>query len=225
MPAVAVAQQGDQEQRPAAPLPGDAAQRGRACSRRGARRATGPTRAASAVAARRCAASAPPASTSTSAPAACRWPSPTRSRSARSPATPAGRAATWSPTSLARPPRSGGPARRLQDGDLELGRRLFTDSCSGCHQIAGKGGIAPGLVAPPLVDATPTQIGEAIRVGPYLMPNFFDRAGSTPRRRLHRALRAASPGTRRTTRAAGRSATSGRSRRAGRLADRRRRRC
>jgi ubiquinol-cytochrome c reductase cytochrome c subunit len=39
----------------------------------------------------------------------------------------------------------------------------------------GAGGIAPGLVAPPLNDATPRQIGEAIRVGPYLMPRFSSR--------------------------------------------------
>jgi ubiquinol-cytochrome c reductase cytochrome c subunit len=60
-------------------------------------------------------------------------------------------------------------------GDIGLGRRLFTDSCSGCHQIVAQGGIAPGLVAPPLDDSTPTEIGEAIRVGPYLMPRFGER--------------------------------------------------
>jgi ubiquinol-cytochrome c reductase cytochrome c subunit len=57
-------------------------------------------------------------------------------------------------------------------GDVAVGRRLFTDSCSGCHQIQTEGGIAPGLVAPPLKAANSTQIGEAIRVGPYLMPKF-----------------------------------------------------
>jgi ubiquinol-cytochrome c reductase cytochrome c subunit len=57
-------------------------------------------------------------------------------------------------------------------GDLALGRRLFADACSGCHQIVAQGGIAPGLIAPPLDDVTPTQVGEAIRVGPYLMPPF-----------------------------------------------------
>lgn len=57
-------------------------------------------------------------------------------------------------------------------GDLALGRRLFADNCSGCHQIMAKGGAAPGFYAPSLDDASPTQIGEAIRVGPYLMPRF-----------------------------------------------------
>lgn len=57
-------------------------------------------------------------------------------------------------------------------GDVALGRRLFADSCSGCHQIMARGGAAPGFVAPSLREATPTQIGEAVRVGPYLMPRF-----------------------------------------------------
>jgi ubiquinol-cytochrome c reductase cytochrome c subunit len=60
-------------------------------------------------------------------------------------------------------------------GELELGRRLYTDSCSGCHQIVAQGGIAPGLVAPPLDAADATEIAEAIRVGPYLMPRFGER--------------------------------------------------
>jgi len=64
------------------------------------------------------------------------------------------------------------PDVRPQEGDLVTGRRLFADSCAGCHQVAGKGGIGTGFVAPPLADATARQIGEAIRVGPYLMPRF-----------------------------------------------------
>ncbi len=69
----------------------------------------------------------------------------------------------------------GGPAVpvvRPRRGDPERGRRLFADFCSGCHQIAAQGGVDPEIVAPPLDDATPVQIGEAIRVGPYLMPRF-----------------------------------------------------
>jgi ubiquinol-cytochrome c reductase cytochrome c subunit len=72
----------------------------------------------------------------------------------------------------------GGPAIPAVDpsrGSVAEGRRLYTDSCSGCHQIMGQGGIAPGLVAPPLSASTPRQIGEAIRVGPYLMPRFSER--------------------------------------------------
>jgi ubiquinol-cytochrome c reductase cytochrome c subunit len=72
----------------------------------------------------------------------------------------------------------GGPAIPVVDparGDVAEGRRRFADSCSGCHQIMGRGGAAPGLVAPALTDATPRQVGEAIRVGPYLMPRFSAR--------------------------------------------------
>jgi ubiquinol-cytochrome c reductase cytochrome c subunit len=60
-------------------------------------------------------------------------------------------------------------------GSVSEGRRLFADSCSGCHQIMGRGGAAPGLTAPTLDKATPTQVGEAVRVGPYLMPQFSSK--------------------------------------------------
>jgi ubiquinol-cytochrome c reductase cytochrome c subunit len=72
----------------------------------------------------------------------------------------------------------GGPAIPAVDparGDVAEGRRLYADSCSGCHQIMGRGGAAPGFVAPALTKATPQEIGEAIRVGPYLMPRFSRR--------------------------------------------------
>ena len=67
------------------------------------------------------------------------------------------------------------PAR----GSVREGQELFRDRCSGCHQIVAQGGITPGLVAPPLEQATPTQIGEAIRVGPYLMPRW-NEGGFSP---------------------------------------------
>jgi ubiquinol-cytochrome c reductase cytochrome c subunit len=57
-------------------------------------------------------------------------------------------------------------------GDLAQGFRLFADNCSGCHQVVGRGGIVTSAVAPELTKATPTQIAEAVRVGPYLMPRF-----------------------------------------------------
>ena len=44
----------------------------------------------------------------------------------------------------------------------------------------------PGAVAPPLQHATPTQIAEAVRVGPYLMPRFAERA-DRPRARSTRS--------------------------------------
>lgn len=59
-------------------------------------------------------------------------------------------------------------------GSLAEGMELFTDSCAGCHAISGKGGVAIGGYAPPLGEATPIEVGEAIRVGPYLMPRFSE---------------------------------------------------
>jgi quinol---cytochrome-c reductase cytochrome c subunit len=60
-------------------------------------------------------------------------------------------------------------------GSLSDGEELFASHCAGCHQMVGQGGVVPGGVAPPLQDATPTQIAEAVRVGPYLMPAFPER--------------------------------------------------
>ncbi len=64
------------------------------------------------------------------------------------------------------------PEVRPESGSLEEGRAEFTTNCAGCHQVIGEGGIVTGAVAPPLHQATPTQIAEAVRVGPYLMPHF-----------------------------------------------------
>jgi ubiquinol-cytochrome c reductase cytochrome c subunit len=72
----------------------------------------------------------------------------------------------------------GGPAVPRVDagaGRLPAGLEAFTESCAGCHQVAARGGIVTGAAAPPLQDATPTQIAEAVRVGPYLMPKFSER--------------------------------------------------
>jgi ubiquinol-cytochrome c reductase cytochrome c subunit len=69
----------------------------------------------------------------------------------------------------------GGPAIPAVDpaaGDLQEGRQRYADLCAGCHAITGRGGVVPGAVAPALQQATPTQIAEAIRVGPHLMPAF-----------------------------------------------------
>jgi ubiquinol-cytochrome c reductase cytochrome c subunit len=63
------------------------------------------------------------------------------------------------------------PAR----GDIAKGMAAYTEHCAGCHQIVGRGGIVTGAAVPALDDATPTQLGEAVRVGPYLMPPFSER--------------------------------------------------
>lgn len=67
------------------------------------------------------------------------------------------------------------PEVRPRLGSLSEGMRLFTESCAGCHAISGKGGVAVGGYAPPLGEATAQQVGEAIRVGPYLMPRFSEK--------------------------------------------------
>jgi ubiquinol-cytochrome c reductase cytochrome c subunit len=61
-------------------------------------------------------------------------------------------------------------------GDVSEGMHLFTDHCAGCHQIVAEGGYVTGAVPPALADASPTQIAEAVRIGPYVMPSFSRRA-------------------------------------------------
>ena len=76
-------------------------------------------------------------------------------------------------------PDASGPAR------VHDGMRLFADHCAGCHQIAAQGGYLTGAVAPPLGEATPTQIAEAVRIGPYrhaaLLRRARSRTGSSTR--------------------------------------------
>jgi ubiquinol-cytochrome c reductase cytochrome c subunit len=66
------------------------------------------------------------------------------------------------------------PTVDVAKGNITKGLASFTLHCAGCHQVGGAGGIVTGAIAPPLNsrDITPRQVAEAIRVGPYLMPNF-----------------------------------------------------
>jgi ubiquinol-cytochrome c reductase cytochrome c subunit len=69
----------------------------------------------------------------------------------------------------------GGPPAPTADpstGDLAVGRHAFTLSCAGCHQIVARGGLTVNVPVPDLLAATPLQIAEAVRMGPYLMPHF-----------------------------------------------------
>ncbi len=69
----------------------------------------------------------------------------------------------------------GGPAAPTADpsmGSLSLGQHEFTLHCAGCHQIVGRGGMTVGAQVPDLQQATAQQVAEAVRMGPYLMPNF-----------------------------------------------------
>ncbi|HSC50543.1 MAG TPA: c-type cytochrome [Gaiellaceae bacterium] len=67
------------------------------------------------------------------------------------------------------------PRPQPERGSLSEGLKLFTDHCAGCHQVVAQGGFLTGGIAPPLQDATPTQVAQAIRIGPFLMPRFSPR--------------------------------------------------
>jgi ubiquinol-cytochrome c reductase cytochrome c subunit len=67
---------------------------------------------------------------------------------------------------------NGPPIPKVGHGSIEDGFKGFRDHCAGCHAISARGGVAPPGTAPALQQATATQIAEAVRVGPYLMPRF-----------------------------------------------------
>jgi ubiquinol-cytochrome c reductase cytochrome c subunit len=58
-------------------------------------------------------------------------------------------------------------------GDLPLGYELYISNCAPCHSAAGAGGaLGHAVYAPPLGQATPLQVAEAVRTGPGSMPVF-----------------------------------------------------
>ncbi len=64
------------------------------------------------------------------------------------------------------------PTANPASGDLSLGLHEFTLNCAGCHQVVARGGLTVNVPVPDLLEATPQQIAEAVRMGPYLMPHF-----------------------------------------------------
>jgi ubiquinol-cytochrome c reductase cytochrome c subunit len=64
------------------------------------------------------------------------------------------------------------PTPNPASGNLSMGQQLFAMNCAGCHQIEGRGGFVTGARVPELQTVPATQIAEAVRVGPYLMPRF-----------------------------------------------------
>lgn len=82
------------------------------------------------------------------------------------------------------------PEVDLAGGSLPAGLQLYNQNCAACHSTTGAGGALPALssadvpsyrvprsanVIPPLFDATPTQVAEAMETGPGPMPVFdFD---------------------------------------------------
>ncbi len=68
--------------------------------------------------------------------------------------------------------------------DTALGSQLFSANCAQCHGFAGAGGaLTYGKDAPPLTQATPTQIYTAMLTGPEAMPVFSDGALSPQAKR------------------------------------------
>ncbi|MDE3205830.1 MAG: c-type cytochrome [Acidobacteriota bacterium] len=64
------------------------------------------------------------------------------------------------------------PSVEPVQGDQAKGHILFDENCAACHNSGGSGGILYSRVVPSITGATPTQIGEAMRVGPGPMPVF-----------------------------------------------------
>jgi quinol---cytochrome-c reductase cytochrome c subunit len=68
------------------------------------------------------------------------------------------------------------PTPRPELGNVSKGLALFTEHCAGCHQVMAQGGYVTGALPPALVQATPRQVAEAVRIGPYVMPKFSKRS-------------------------------------------------
>jgi ubiquinol-cytochrome c reductase cytochrome c subunit len=60
-------------------------------------------------------------------------------------------------------------------GSLSAGSQTYIQNCAPCHSSSGNGGAVGPQVAPGLHQATPTQIAEAVRIGPGTMPVFDER--------------------------------------------------
>jgi len=64
----------------------------------------------------------------------------------------------------------------LDPSTIVHGRELFESNCEACHGAAGQGATAGDQwIALPLGHASSRQIGEAIRIGPGVMPRFTSR--------------------------------------------------
>ncbi|MDQ3739091.1 MAG: c-type cytochrome [Actinomycetota bacterium] len=61
----------------------------------------------------------------------------------------------------------------VEEGDLVAGGELYRLNCAACHVASGAGAaIGAERYAPSLISSTPTEIGEAIIIGPGAMPAF-----------------------------------------------------
>jgi ubiquinol-cytochrome c reductase cytochrome c subunit len=68
------------------------------------------------------------------------------------------------------------PTPRPGLGNISQGQALFAEHCAGCHQVVARGGYVTGALPPALLEATPRQVAEAVRIGPYVMPKFSQRS-------------------------------------------------
>lgn len=66
-----------------------------------------------------------------------------------------------------------GDLPEVGEGDPAAGREVWAANCQQCHGATGAGGVAgAGAWTPQVTDKSPRQIAEAIRVGPFQMPQF-----------------------------------------------------
>jgi quinol---cytochrome-c reductase cytochrome c subunit len=72
-------------------------------------------------------------------------------------------------------PGPGVPHPDPSRGSVSEGFHLFTAHCAGCHQVAAEGGYVTNVRVPLIKEDTPTQVAEAVRIGPNLMPRFSRR--------------------------------------------------
>jgi ubiquinol-cytochrome c reductase cytochrome c subunit len=62
------------------------------------------------------------------------------------------------------------------EGDLAQGHEIYSANCLACHGASAQGAsVGGGAVAPSLHEATPTELAEAPRIGPGVMPLFDER--------------------------------------------------
>jgi ubiquinol-cytochrome c reductase cytochrome c subunit len=79
------------------------------------------------------------------------------------------------------------PHPRPSRGSISQGQQLFTADCAGCHQSLARGGYVTGARVPPLQGYNPTEIAEAVRIGPYEMPSFSTK--QIPKAQLNSIVR------------------------------------
>lgn len=66
-----------------------------------------------------------------------------------------------------------GEIPEVGEGDPARGREVYAANCAACHGSTGAGGVAgAGAWTPPVSSREPVTIAEAIRVGPFQMPQF-----------------------------------------------------